>query len=90
MAKPAQRIVGGVERTTRTALEKADRLDTPLGQTCLVLAQRLDLGQDTGSAISSLAARLEATLAAATRGSAASRPQQLRDELAARRVKHGA
>jgi hypothetical protein len=86
-------FTGGVYQATKKALEDAGRLDTPLGQTCLVLARRLDFpAMDTGSAISALAGRLEATLAAATRGVAvaASRPQQLQDELAARRAQHGA
>lgn len=82
----------GVESTTRQALTDASRLDTPLGQACLVLARRLDSpGLDTGSAVAAVAKQLEAMLASATRGSgAASSPQQLQDELAARRARHGA
>lgn len=74
------------------ALTEAGRLETPLGQTCLVLARRLDSpGADSGSAIASVAARLEALLTSATRGAAAATaPQQLKDELAARRANRGA
>ena len=84
--------VGDVERSTVAALERAERLDTPLGRACVVLARRLDSpGMDTGSAMASVAGRLEALLASATRGAGAvSAPQQLRDELAERRQRHGA
>lgn len=84
--------VAGVEAATVRALTEASRLDTPLGQACLVLARRLDSpGLDTGSAVAAVAKQLEAQLASATRGSgAASSPQQLQDELAERRRRHGA
>lgn len=82
--------MGSVEKATTAELEAAGRLDSTLGQTCLVLARRLDApGLDTGSAISSVAGKLETMLASATRGAgAATSPQQLRDELAERRKKH--
>lgn len=81
---------GPVESATARELADSDRLETALGQACLTLARRLDNpGLDTGSAMSAVAGRLEAMLAAATRGAAkATSPQQLRDELAARRAKH--
>lgn len=81
---------GAVERATVDALEQVDRLDTPLGRACVVLARRLDSpGADTGSAMASVAKQLEALLVSANRGAgAASSPQQLRDELAERRRKH--
>lgn len=84
--------IGPVEESTITALERVDRLNTPLGRTCVVLARRLDhAGVDTGSALASVAGRLESTLVAATRGTGgANSPQALRDELAERRTKHGA
>lgn len=84
--------VGSVERATAAELVEVGRLDSVLGQTCLVLARRLDSpGLDTGSAISAVAARLEATLAAAKKGAGAlPAPQQLQDEVAARRARHGA
>lgn len=82
--------LGSIESATRTELITAERLDTAMGQTCLALARRLDLpGVDTGSAMASVAARLEDLLVKATRGAgAATAPQQLRDELAQRRTKH--
>lgn len=85
-------VVTGVEAATAQALTDANRLDSPLGQACLVLARRLDRpGLDTGSAVAAVAKQLEAMLASATRGTgAATSPQQLRDELAERRRKHGA
>lgn len=81
---------GAVERATVDALEQVSRLDTPLGRACVVLARRLDSPKgDTGSALASVAGKLESLLASATRGAgAASSPQQLRDELAERRRKH--
>lgn len=83
---------GAVEHSTISALEDVGRLDTPLGQACIVLARRLDQpGVDTGSALASVAGRLESLLASATKGAgAATAPQQLRDQLAERRRKHGA
>jgi hypothetical protein len=64
-----------------------DRLDTSLGQMCLALARRLDNpGVDTGSAMAAVAARLDDLRAKATKGTGgATAPQQLADELAARR-----
>jgi len=87
-----QDSIGPVAKATASELDEAGRLDSALGQTCMALARRLDRpGVDTGSAIAAVAARLEALLTAATKGAGkATAPQQLRDELAERRVKHGA
>lgn len=81
---------GGVTAATTAELEAAGRLDTALGQACLVLARRLDFpGLDTGSAVASVARQLDAMMATATRGAGQkTAPQQLRDELAERRAKH--
>lgn len=78
---------GSVELATYRELEQAGRLETTLGQTCLTLARRLDFpGVDTGSAVSSVAGRLDDLMAKALKGTkAATAPQQLGDELAARR-----
>lgn len=82
---------GPVEETTRRELKEAGRLDTSLGQMCLALARRLDHpGVDTGSAMASVAARLDDLKTKATKGTgSATAPQQLRDELAMRRARHG-
>jgi hypothetical protein len=82
--------LGPVATATHAALTEAERLATPLGAAALALAARLDQpGTDTGSAVAALARQLEATLESATRGAgSASAPDQLRDELAARRAKH--
>ena len=82
--------LGPVAAATHAALTEADRVGTPLGAAALALAARLDQpGTDTGSAVAALARQLEATLESATRGAgSASAPDQLRDELAARRAKH--
>ena len=81
---------GPVESATARELQDAGRFDSALGQTCMALARRIDSpGLDTGSAVASVAGQLEKMLAAATKGTAkATSPQQLRDELAARRAKH--
>lgn len=85
---PAEPDMGGVERTTRAALTEAGRIETPMGQACLAIARRIDQpGPDTGSALAALVARLESSLATATRGAGAtSAPNALRDQLAARRA----
>lgn len=83
---------GGVFTATTRELDDAGRRETALGQTCLALARRLDSpGVDTGSAVASVAARLDDLLAKATKGAGkATRPGQLQDQLAERRAKHGA
>lgn len=84
--------MGAVEAATAQELQVAGKLDSALGQMCLAMARRLDSpGVDTGSALASAAGRLDALLEKATRGAGkVSAPQQLRDELSARRVRHGA
>jgi hypothetical protein len=79
-----------VYAATVSELTNAGRLETALGQTCLTLARRLDApGVDTGSALASVAARLDDLLAKVTKGAGkATAPQQLQDELAERRAKH--
>ncbi len=58
---------GAVEAAVREALEAAGRLSTPLGQTAVVLAHRLDApGGESGSALASVAKQLALTLTAAT------------------------
>lgn len=60
---------GPMYRTTYAELAKADRLDSPLGQAALVLAQRLDVGtKDTGSSAAAVAREFRATLEEALRG----------------------
>ena len=87
--RETSRQCGEVEKATRKELESAGRLDTALGQACLTLARRLDWpGVDTGSALSSVAGRLEDLLAKATKGAAGTATQQYQDELAARRARH--
>ena len=84
---------GPVEAAAVKELTEAEKLDTTLGQTIVTLARRLDHpALDTGSAVATVAARLDELLAKATRGvkGAASAPQSLQDELAERRAQHGA
>lgn len=84
--------MGPVLASTIKDLTDAGRLDTTLGQVCLALARRVDSpGMDTGSSFRSVVQELKVTLAEATRGTGkATAPQQLQDELAARRAAHGA
>lgn len=83
--------LGAVAKATARELTEAGRLDSALGQACMAMARRLDRpGVDTGSALAAVAARLESLLATATKGAGKpTAPQQLRDELADRRAKHG-
>src|SRR5690349_10856390 len=63
---------GPTELAARRELEAAGRLETTLGQACLALARRLDMpGVDTGSAMASVAGRLDDLLAKATKGTGA-------------------
>ena len=82
---------GPVAVATARELSEAGRLDTALGQACMAMARRLDQpGVDTGSALAAVASRLESLLASATKGvGKPTAPQQLRDELAERRARHG-
>ena len=83
-------VAGPVETATVDALKAADRLETPHGAMALSLARRMDApGVDTGSALAAVSRQLDAILSVALRGGgSASAPQQLQDELAARRAKH--
>lgn len=74
---------GSIHAATLATLEQAGRTDTPLGATALLLAQRLDADQDSGSAMAAMAKQLGATLEDATRG--AQIAMSPLDELRARR-----
>jgi hypothetical protein len=65
-------VAGAVEAATRKALEKAGRVDTPLGQAALLLARDLDVSRPGATAakaavVKQLAASLEGALAGAAR-----------------------
>ena len=68
VALPSKESAGLVADATRTALESAERLSTPAGAACMVLAERIDVGQDSGGALAAMVKQLVATLADATRG----------------------
>lgn len=79
----APSLNGHVAASTRAMLEKAERVETPLGASALLLASRIDSAQDTGSALAALNKEWRATLAQATDGvKMAASPL---DELKARR-----
>src|SRR4051812_31887776 len=59
---------GSVVAATTSVLEAVARLDPPAGRAALVLAARLDLGTDTGSAMAAMAKELRAAVADATAG----------------------
>lgn len=84
-------MAGAVESTTRQVLAEVERVDTPLGQSALAMARRVDTGGDTGAGLAALIKQLEATLRSATSGSRedASPLDRARDELAARREMRG-
>lgn len=58
----------GVAGVLRAELLAAGRLDTALGQSALCLADRIDLGQDTGSGLASLSRELRSAREAALEG----------------------
>ena len=55
---------------TRRVLEEADRVDTPMGRAALVLAERVDSRQDTGSALATAVRGLDEALKSALEGAA--------------------
>ena len=69
---------------TRQVLRRADRIGTPAGQAALVLAMRLDSGEDSGSGMAALAKQLQAMIAEVTRD--AKTTTSPLDELRARRA----
>lgn len=66
-------------------LVAAGREESALGAAAMLLAGRIDAGNEPGSALSALNRELRATLAEALRGSTKSSVGALRDELAERR-----
>lgn len=76
---------GKLTAAVRAELAEVGRVGSALGVAALVLAARIDSGQEPGSAVSGLSRELRATLAEATRGTVRSSVAQMRDELAARR-----
>lgn len=84
--------LGPVTAAAWLELDTAGRLATSLGQQALRLAMKLDNGlMETGSAYASLSKEFREVMSLATKGAgAATAPQQLSDELAARRAKHRA
>jgi len=72
----------------RARLEKAERLDTPAGQSALLLAERMHAGRDTGSALASMSRELSARMAEALAGAVLE--ADLLDELAERRRRKAA
>lgn len=69
---------------TRQLLTRTRRTGTPGGQAALVLARRIDMGDDSGSSIAALVKQLQATLAEVTRD--ADTTTSPLDELRARRA----
>lgn len=71
--------------SVRKELRDADAESSGLGVSALLLASRIDAGNEPGSALAALNRELRATLAEATRGQVKSGLSTMRDELAARR-----
>jgi predicted nucleic acid-binding Zn ribbon protein len=81
----APSVVSSVYAATLTALTSANRVDTPSGQSALILAGRLDSAtSDTGSSLAALARQHLAVLDEALRD--APREADGVDELRARRL----
>lgn len=82
-------FTGRVHAQAVKDLTEAGRLDTVLGQACLVLAARIDQNADTGTALAGAIKQLEASMASALKGAAVAASPL--DELRARRdAKRGA
>lgn len=84
-ARPEPTSDGPMTRQIRAELEAAGRTDSWLAASALMLAGRLDSGQEPGTAVKGLNAELRATMAEALRGVARSSVSAMRDELAERR-----
>lgn len=78
-------VDGSVAARVRAELESAGRADSWLAESALMLARRLDSGQEPGTAVKGLNAELRATMAEALRGAVRSSVASMRDELAERR-----
>lgn len=89
--KSAPVVASGLVETTRGTLAEAGRESSPLGMAALELAMTIASSETPPSAKAQLTREFRATLSEALAGAAkASSPQQLRDEVAARRAAHGA
>jgi len=55
-----------VVEATRSVLTDTGRLNTPMGAAAMVLAEHIDTGEQSGSALSSMVKQLSAALAEAT------------------------
>lgn len=86
---PAPRVAtGAVVKAARTRLLEAGVLDTMEGQAALLIAERMESGNDTGSGIAALNRELAATVdRALSQQAAAADPM---DELRARRERRNA
>lgn len=73
-----------VFEATRQVLRNAGRMGTPAGQAALVLALRLDSGEDSGSGLAALAKQLQSTIAEVTKDAKTTTTPL--DELRARRA----
>ena len=80
-------VSAGTADAVRAELEAAGRSDTSLGRAAVVLAERVDSGQDAGSGLAALVKQLSVTLGEALEGSAAASPL---DELRERRERRRA
>lgn len=58
--------IGSVYDATRAVLTDTGRLHTPMGAAAMVLAEHIDTGEQSGSALSSMVKQLSAALAEAT------------------------
>lgn len=76
---------GTVEQSTSAALEAAGRAGTPAGAAAMVLAVRIDLNADTGSAMAAMVKELRSTMADALAG-VPEEPDKV-DEIRAQREK---
>ena len=87
VARVASAEASGLVESTRAALVAAGRDSDPLGWGALALAEAIASAETPPAAKATLMREFRATMTEVLRGAAkASGPQQLRDELAARRA----
>jgi len=82
-------VTVGLVQVTKRDLEAAEATDTPIGQAALLLADRIEFGEDRGAGLASLVKQFRECMAQIE----ASKPEQVSDpldELRKRRESRGA
>lgn len=81
---PDQVVADGIVSVVESTLINAGRLNTPMGQLCMVLARQINSGAESAAGMSSLSKELSARLGEALAG--AEQAGDIVDELRAKRA----